>query len=68
MKMLVNLKPQCDSVRKKKYIYISLLEIPSRTQQSYRKGFAGAEAAEKGVEASRGRVLWREDAMSLSPK
>jgi len=52
------------------FIYnFSLFEIPSAcTQQSHRRDFAGAEAAKKGLEGSRGKVLWREDTMSLSPK
>lgn len=57
MKMLVNLKPQCESVRKEQ-IYISFLIIASTwTQQSRRKGSADAEDAKKGLEASSGRIL-----------
>lgn len=57
MKVLFNLKPQCDYVRKKPQTYISLLENPSASmQQSHGKSFAGAEAAPKGLEVSEGGI------------
>lgn len=67
MKISVNLKSQCDSLRKNPTdIYFITENSCTCTQQSYREGFVGAEADEKGLETGRGRVLWREDMMSVS--